>query len=766
MSKVIIVESPAKCKKIEGYLGSDYICIATYGHLRELNNLKNIDIHNNFKPTFNIIEKKKQQINKIKHAIKNREVYLATDDDREGEAIAWHLCDIFKLNINTTKRIIFHEITKTAILHAVNNPKRLNMNLVCAQQSRQILDLLVGFMISPMLWKHITRKSAKGLSAGRCQTPALKIVYDNHKDIENSKKELIYKVYGVFTKLNIEYELNNTFVTEEDTHDFLNKSISFQHKYSYTKEKEGSSKQPVPFTTSLIQQKANNEMRMSPKETMSICQKLYESGLITYMRTDSKFYSKEFITLAKKYISDEWGDNYIRSDINKITLNMESKHVKKDENAQEAHESIRPTNINLCDLKSMKYDHFSNREKKLYRLIWTNTIESCMSPAKYKYYKSIIKTVNDYKYEYMCRNIIYKGWMAVQGCDDNSEEYNYLRSIKLKSDIKSKLIHTKLSIKNMKMHYTEAKLVQLLEKKGIGRPSTFSSLIEKIQYREYVKRQDIKGKKIKCNKYTLEDGIIKTEIVEKEMGNENNKLVIQPLGILVVEFLEKYYDSIFNYSYTKKMENKLDVIASGKDIWYKLCKQCFNEINKLNVELKDNDRETIKIDNQHYYMIGQYGPVIKKIESDDNVSFLPVRQDIDINRLKMGKYVLSDIIKPKKEVIELGSYQEEKMYIKNGKYGLYAEWGDNRVSLKDFEGEKTLENVIKYIKSVNKKNKNILRTVTNNISIRKSKYGLYVFYKTSKMKKPKFYNLDKFNDNCLKCDVFVLKDWLHSTYGI
>jgi len=766
MSKVIIVESPAKCKKIEGYLGGEYICIATFGHLRELNNLKNIDIHNNFKPTFNIIERKKQQINKIKKAIKNKEVYLATDDDREGEAIAWHLCDIFDLNIQTTKRIIFHEITKGAIQNAVKNPKRLNMDLVCAQQSRQILDLLVGFMISPVLWKHITRKSVRGLSAGRCQTPALKIVYDNHKEIEQTKTELVYKVNGIFTKLNIEYELNKTYITEEDVKNFLDKSIGFKHTYSYTKIKDGSTKQPTPFTTSLIQQKANNEMRMSPKETMSICQKLYENGLITYMRTDSKFYSNEFITEAKKYVLEQWSDAYVRDDIQKITLTSKTKQKSQDENAQEAHESIRPTDININNLHMAKFQHFSNREKKLYRLIWTNTLESCMSPSKYQYFKSIVKTVDDSKYEYMCRNVLFKGWLIVQGCDDNSNEFNYLRNIKLNSEIKYKIVNTKLSIKNMKMHYTEAKLVQLLEKKGIGRPSTFSSLIEKIQYREYVKRQDIKGKNIKCNKYTLEDDIIKTEYVEKEMGNETNKLVIQPLGIMVVEFLIKYYDSIFNYSYTKKMENKLDLIANGKDIWYKLCGQCFNEINKLNVEIKGNNRETIKIDDKHYYMIGQYGPVIKRIESENDVSFIPVRPDIDINKLRSGEYKLEEIVKQKIKDVKLGEYQNSTMFIKNGKYGLYVEWGDNRISLKDFEGEKTHDNVVKYIQKANKKNKNILREVTKNISIRKSKYGLYVFYKTPKMKKPKFYNLDKFNDNCLKCDIFVLKDWLHNTYSI
>ena len=241
------------------------------------------------------------------------------------------------------------------------------MDLVCAQQSRQILDLLVGFMISPVLWKHITRKSARGLSAGRCQTPALKLVYDNHKEIEQSKTELVYKVIGVFTKLNIEYELNKTYITEEDVKNFLDKSIGFKHTYSYTKIKEGSTKQPTPFTTSLIQQKANNEMRMSPKETMSICQKLYENGLITYMRTDSKFYSNEFITEAKKFVLEQWNDAYVRDDIQKITLTYKTKQKSQDQNAQEAHESIRPTDININNLNANKFQHFSNREKKLYR---------------------------------------------------------------------------------------------------------------------------------------------------------------------------------------------------------------------------------------------------------------------------------------------------------------------------------------------------------------------------------------------------------------
>ena len=412
---LLIVESPAKCKKIEEYLGSGYKCIASFGHITELNGLESIDISNNFSPTYSVDQKKRQQIEKIKKAITNSsEVFIATDDDREGEAIGWHICKQFKLNINTTKRIIFNEITKSALQRAVENPVTLNLDLVQAQQARQILDIIVGYKISPVLWKYIKSESKQGLSAGRCQTPALKLIYDNQKEIDNSPNVIVYNTTGYFTKKNIPYELNYNHTNEESIGNFLEESVNFDHKFSISEPKNVTKNPPSPFITSTIQQACSNEFRISPKETMSICQKLYEGGYITYMRTDSKIYSKEFIEKSKRFILKEYGNEYIHKNIdllsesggNGLKLTKKKSNDNDKVKAQEAHEAIRPTNIDIKELP----DDADSKEKKIYKLIWTNTIESCMSPAIYKSITSTITAPENHVYKYSAEQIVFPGW--------------------------------------------------------------------------------------------------------------------------------------------------------------------------------------------------------------------------------------------------------------------------------------------------------------------------------------------------------------------
>jgi DNA topoisomerase-1 len=376
---LVIVESPAKCQKIEGFLGPGYKCLASYGHLTTLPSLKNIDINNNFKLTFISISEKLKHIDKLRKAINlSKEVIIATDDDREGEAIGWHICQLFNLNVNTTKRILFNEITKSAILNSINKPSILNLNLINAQQTRQILDLLLGYQISPILWKNISSNTKNSLSAGRCQTPALRLVYDNYLETKDNNGTQVYNTIGYFTdklfNFNLDYEFNDSDKVEE----FLNLSISHKHIISNDKQKESKRNPPQPFTTSLLQQVANNNLHISPKETMKICQKLYEEGLITYMRTDSKIYSKEFIEINKKFIENKYGSEYFN--INFQSSDQSDKKSKDNKNlAQEAHEAIRPTDINKEDID----DKFTKKEINLYKLIWKNTIQSCMLPAIY-----------------------------------------------------------------------------------------------------------------------------------------------------------------------------------------------------------------------------------------------------------------------------------------------------------------------------------------------------------------------------------------------
>lgn len=332
---LLIVESPAKCQKIESYLGSNYKCIASFGHIQELSGIKHIDIENNFNPQFQIISTKSQQIKKIQALIhKAKEVILASDDDREGESIAWHICQVFKLPL-TTKRIIFHEITKDAITRAVQNPTTINMDIVHAQQARQILDVIVGYKISPLLWEHISRNSKSGLSAGRCQTPALRLVYDNQKEIDNSPGKKVYNTTGYFTQMNLGFNLEYTFEiiafnsTTNTMEDFLEKSIEYNHIYSCSSPKQTIKNPPTPFTTSSLQQKASSELNISPKETMAICQKLYEAGYITYMRTDSTTYCMEFIQKASDYITTKYGDKYLHEDVNRLSERQQEKPKKK-----------------------------------------------------------------------------------------------------------------------------------------------------------------------------------------------------------------------------------------------------------------------------------------------------------------------------------------------------------------------------------------------------------------------------------------------------
>lgn len=740
---LVIVESPAKCKKIESYLGPGYKCIASFGHIREIaNGLKSIDVKNNYNVVFKTISSKGKYIKPLREAIKKAtEVVLATDDDREGEAIAWHICKTFNLPIKSTKRIIFHEITKPAIKTAISNPIRINMNTVNAQLARQVLDLLVGFTISPILWKHISRNTQGSLSAGRCQTPALRLVYDQQKLINESPGRKVYDTIGTFTKKNLKFVLNYNYDDEDKMAEFLEESGNHEHKYNVSNPKTTTKNQPTPFTTSTLQQKASNECNFSPKQTMRLAQTLYENGYITYMRTDSTKYSKEFVNTAKKYITKQYGNEYVNKDIKKLINNDSSeKKKKKDNNAQEAHEAIRPTKIDVNMLNIS--GKITAREIKLYTLIWRNTVESCMSPAKYYSITSKITAPQKHLYKYSSEQVIFPGWKIVGGYEKINDEYKYLLTIKPDTVLNYKEIYSKITLKDLKKNFTEARLVQMLEKKGIGRPSTFSSLISKIQDRGYVKKQNVEGKKIKCVDFRLTEEELDEIETERVFGNEKNKLVIQPTGTIVYEFLEKHFDDLFNYDYTKNMEDDLDKISKGERVWHTLCDECNTQIKESSKDIADS-RETYKIDKHHVYMIGRYGPVIK-CEKGDKTTFKSVKKDLDMDKLKRGEYKLNDILDKSKGTSSkksLGKYEDNEVYIMKGKYGMYINCNGKNSSISHIKKEMdevVLSDVLDVLKGKKQSNKNILKVITGEISVRKGRYGPYVFYKTDKMKKPKF----------------------------
>jgi len=832
MSKysLVIVESPAKCVKIESFLGSGYKCIASFGHIRELdnsfiNNVKKID--STFKPEFTMMESKKQQIVKLRKMIADAsEVLLASDDDREGEAIAWHICDTFKLPVKDTKRIVFHEITERALKQAVAEPRRINMNIVYAQQARQVLDMIVGYKLSPILWKNISQHKKTGLSAGRCQTPALRIVYDNQREIDTCPSKKVYTTTGYFTSKNLDFTLNHQYESEEEMSAFLEESLNHEHIYNCEKVRNVTKKAPLPFTTSGLQQMASSELRISPKDTMSACQKLYEGGYITYMRTDSITYSEEFLEKAEKYITKKYGDKYYKSlnnteskdeDIQsecrekekekeKPKTKAKNKDKKKKDtekngdahnaetrgltgDAPVAHEAIRPTDIELVEVDK----EIGNKEVRIYHLIRKNTLESCMEAAIYKGvtatitspYKTHQNTVCGVSplYRYSTEQVVFPGWKIVDGYEKESPSFTYLQTLKSGSVLPYKKITSKVGLKNSKSHYTEANLVQLLEKHGIGRPSTFASLVDKIQEREYVLKEDVKGKMVDCVDFTLEGEDLLENKTKREMGNEKSKLVIQPTGTIVLEFLINNFDKLFNYDYTKQMEDDLDLIAKGDKDWYDLCNDCLREITELSSELnkEKKDDATIKIDEHHTYMIGRYGPVVKCVSSDNKktVTFKKVKPDLDIGKLKRGEYTLDEILstETKTDTKELGKYNDNPIYLKSGKFGYYIEWKDIKKSVEpEVAEEMTLNAAIEILSKNESTNLTIVRKIDDYTSIRVGKYGDYIFHKKKTMKTPKFYKLDDFiKDNGSEdgkemsyrtCDISILSKWVYTKYKL
>jgi DNA topoisomerase-1 len=785
---LVIVESPAKCKKIEEYLGPGYKCLASYGHLQELSSLKNIDIENNFKPTYTVIDNtiKKKQIEILRKEIKNaKEVILASDGDREGEKIGYSIIELFKLPL-TTKRITFNEITESAIQSALQHPKTINMDIVHAQQARQILDILVGFKISPMLWKFITKPKGKehSLSAGRCQTPALRLIFDNDNDIKCCEERKVYNTTGYFTNSNIAFDLSpqGKHESEDEITDFLDGSADFSHIYNCTQPVKVYKKPPEPFTTSRIQQVASNELHYAPKETMRICQLLYEGGFITYMRTDSKTYSAGFLDTVKEYIIRTYaqGEKYIGETIDSMATGavkepIAKKNTKKTEKPppQEAHEAIRPTNISLCELP----ENMDSKERRMYKLIWENTLESCMTSASFHSVTANISSFQDTKFVYTSELIDFPGWKIVaKKYSTENKEYQYLQQIKQNSVIPYKKICSRVSIKGSKQHYTEARLVQLLEERGIGRPSTFSSLVDKIQERGYVKKEDIKGRELICKDYELENDEICEVETKREFGNEKGKLVLQPLGRVVMEFLEKHFDDLFNYNYTSLMEDALDKIAKGEYIWHDLCNKCNKEIDTLVDGLKDETKIEIKIDENNTYMIGKYGPVIKCVEEVDGkeeITFKPIKKDVDTKLLEKGTFTAEDIIdtnKTAKSQYILGQHNGKDVILRKGKFGLYISWGENSKNLKEL-GNRPIENItFDEVRKYLDEGSNMIREISSSVSIRKGPKGDYIFYKTAKMKKPDFKDIKAFvsetKEDYKICDITILKSWLSDKYGI
>ena len=770
---LLIVESSSKCGSIEAYLGPNYKCISCNGHIRTINDLKNIDIKNNFETIYTVDPDKKSHVSKMLAVISlfpKENIILATDHDREGEAIAWHICEVFDLPVETTRRILFHEVTKSALLKSIETPGIIDMNMVRAQQARQVLDLLVGFTISPLLWKYVFKNNQNALSAGRCQTPALRLVYENELEArtkaENASQK--HRVQACFFPQNIMFELQKEFETETEVCDFISLSLTHQHKFTVQPQKLSERSPPKPFNTSSLLQHANNTLHIGAKETMACCQTLYQLGHITYMRTENRKYSPDFIKTASTYIAGKWTEKHVHPLAVELHGNTDSTNP---------HEAIRVTNVKMQSLVLIG-DKNTNAVERVYKMIWQNTIQSCMAPAVFNTLPLEIDAPNDNIYKYTLEIPKFNGFLDLLDAPVSQFSPELISSMSLRfQSLKNKTVNynyiqSVVGFTNRHSRYSEASLISKLEDLGIGRPSTFSMIIDVIQTRKYADKTDIPGITVNCNEYFLraEEKTPSVKTVAKIMGAEHKKMMISPMGMVVIEFLMKYFDTVFSYSYTKQMEERLDLVAGGQEIWYKVCMDCYNEIQRLSKQIHKLEKKIYNIDENYVLMFYKDGFLLKH-KTLVNETGKPVLKSvkkglkIDMDKLEAGEYTFEMLAETERRI--LGIWNEHEIELKSGKYGAYVEYGDEiKVSLSKIK--KTLDKIVLEdvlpLLGVAQKPTTVLRVLSPTLSIRNGKFGPYIFYKTEKMKNPKFYDLKGFEQGFGVCDAEELIEWIKNTH--
>lgn len=758
---LIIVESPSKCGKIESYLGFQYKCISSKGHIRELKKVKTKK--DNYEPIYEIIEGKKSHVEfmqKIIQQFEPQNIILATDDDREGEGIAWHICEVFRLNTQTTKRIIFHEITRNALQDAVKNPMTIRMNIVIAQQTRQILDRIIGFKISPFLSRIVTHDSNDYLSAGRCQTPALRLVYENDMKANEENLKLEYEVFGTFLPhpSTLKFKLHKNISNETACKEFLEKTKTFQHKLVIKSTTSKTKSAPKPFNTSQLLQTAGNTVHSTPKQTMMYAQELYQEGHITYMRTDSIKYSKTFITTAENYIQSSYGMSYIGNS-----------SLLENKNANDPHEAIRVTDIKTTHIEG------DNKKKALYKLIWSRTVESCMSPYEFNSTVINISAPLENKYVHEIEVGIFLGWKRVKTTEqefakdqlEKSALCGYVNNIKGKY-VNFQKIECHVNNVNSPKHYTEPGLIQKLEELGIGRPSTFSMLVNTIQEREYVHRKDLEGETHTCIDFSMDKS---KEIIQKEtnktFGSEKNKLIIEDLGKQVIQLLLQHFAVLFSYEYTKQMEDELDKLINNTDNQIDLIYQCETTIKECMKPLQVKIKQVYDITEETQLVFGKNGAYIKYKNSEKTKS-LKQNIELDFAKLENNEYSLDDLIDINDGSI--GIYENEPMFLKRGQYGPYVQWGNNTKSLRSIcPKNKSIHNIsFEEICSVLEisKNSNVLRSINTFTNIQSGRYGPFVYHKTPYMKKPQFISLKKFPQNFMGCEESLILEWLKEKHEI
>ena len=673
---LVIVESPAKAKTIQKYLGKDFEVKSSFGHIRDLPK-KGMGINlEDFTPDYEISADKKKVVADLKAAAKKAEtVWLASDEDREGEAIAWHLAQELKLKSENTKRIVFHEITKNAILKAVENPREIDQNLVNAQQARRVLDRIVGFEMSPVLWK----KVKPGLSAGRVQSVAVRLIVEREKEIREFKPVPSYKVEGVFTNLEkqeISAKLKKDFTKEQDAENFLNQVQSIDFKVLNVDVKPAQRSASAPFTTSTLQQEASNRLGYGVTTTMRVAQRLYEEGYITYMRTDSVNLSQEAINAAKSQILKEFGEEY----------SQPRNYVTKSASAQEAHEAIRPTDFGVKSIGDAQLN-------KLYQLIYKRTLASQMANAKLE--KTIIEIGNPelpQHFEAQGEVIIFDGFLRAYGIYKNEDEEQedgdkILPKVNVGEALAYKKITAVEKFSRPVSRFTEAGLVKKLEELSIGRPSTYAPTIQTIQNREYVDKREIESKEREIVKLTLTKTGLKKEILTEKFGGDKNKFVPTDIGIVVNDFLTTNFNEILDYGFTAKVEEDFDEIARGEEKWKDVLKNFYSSFHPKIEDVGENaDRATgerllgqdPKTGKNVYARIGRFGPMVQigETDSDEKPIFASLMATQNIVTI-----TLEEALELFKVPFDLQDYEGKTVTVGVGRFGPYVKWGEAFISL-------------------------------------------------------------------------------------
>ena len=738
---LVIVESPAKAKTIEGYLGKDFVVKSSFGHVRDLASKGlAIDLENDFKPAYEVSSDKKAIVSELKKLAKESEVvWLATDEDREGEAISWHLYETLALQKKETKRITFNEITKPAILKAIENPRTIDTDLVNAQQARRVLDRLVGFELSPVLWK----KVRPSLSAGRVQSVAVRLIVEREKEINHFISESYFKVQALFLKSKdkIKAEVVKHFGTVEETNSFLEKCRTTDFQVLDVQTKPAQKSPAAPFTTSTLQQEASLKLGFSVSRTMSVAQKLYESGKITYMRTDSVNFSQAALDASKNEITKNWGPEYSNP----------TRYKTKSAGAQEAHEAIRPTDF------SLHYTTGESDEVKLYDLIWKRSIASQMSHAKLE--RTTIKIGNESLPEiFQAKGEVIKfdGFLKVylaakleEEDDENEGEDVLLPAVNVGESLKYENIKATERFSRPAPRYVEASLVKKLEELGIGRPSTYAPTISTIQKRGYVEKKEREGETREYKVLELKSGNISSEVKTEITGKEKNKLFPTDIGIVVTDFLCSHFERIMDYNFTANVESQFDEIAQGKIQWTSMMHDFYNPFHEnVTNTLEHSDRATGERELGHHpengkkiiVRIGRFGPMVQigdEKEDGEKPAFASLRSDQSINSITLEQAL--DLFKLPRT---LGEFEDLVVKANVGRFGPYIQHGKAFVSIKKEDDPMTitLERAIELIeqKRIDDQNK-ILKTFVENseIQILNGRWGAYIKLGKDNYKIPK-----------------------------